>query len=159
MDSDSSLSPGNARRPLLNVCAVLSLIVLGILGSGYFFVHAGPDFQYNRLVGSQYVTFDMSVSLESGGIELLCMKGPSDVPVPTGFQIFWPRFLISGPNLRRSLWGFGGRSLLYINGWRLFLFAFPIWCAALPFLIAPLIWLRKRRKVRDAGFPVVQTSN
>jgi hypothetical protein len=158
MDSDSSQSPGNARRSLLSVFAVVSLVAIGILASGYF-TQAVPAFRYNRLAGPQYVTF-ADLNLGSGRIELWFIKAPSNAAVPTGFQIFWPqRFQISGHDLLRSLWEFDTRSSLFTNGSRTFLFAFPIWCAAAPFLIAPIIWLRRRRRGRDAGFPVVQTGD
>jgi hypothetical protein len=31
----------------------------------------------------------------------------------------------------------------------------PIWFAALPFLIAPLVWLRKRRRAEAPRFAVI----
>jgi hypothetical protein len=60
------------------------------------------------------------------------------------------------PDLRRCLWEFDAHRL-GIAGTRISILACPIWCMALPFLIAPLVWLRKRRKRRPepAGFSVV----
>jgi hypothetical protein len=32
--------------------------------------------------------------------------------------------------------------------------SFPLWCILLPCSIAPILWLRKRRRLRTRGFPV-----
>jgi hypothetical protein len=39
-----------------------------------------------------------------------------------------------------------------------FVFGFPIWCALLPCLIAPLLWIRKRRQPSSTGFDVINVS-
>jgi hypothetical protein len=62
------------------------------------------------------------------------------------------------PDIKHALVGFDSHSLPVNIGGSLYLFAFPMWCIALPFLIAPTIYLRRRLKKRPepAGFAVVE---
>jgi len=62
------------------------------------------------------------------------------------------------PDIKRSLWEFDNHTVVGSKSMiRAEIVAFPIWCVALPFLIAPAIYFRRRLKRRPepAGFAVV----
>jgi hypothetical protein len=64
-------------------------------------------------------------------------------------------FRLHRPDVPRSIWEFDAHSIPQSN-YRYYILACPIWCIALPCLIAPALWFRKRRHANAAGFPVQQ---
>ncbi|HSV16418.1 MAG TPA: hypothetical protein VLI90_19295, partial [Tepidisphaeraceae bacterium] len=72
------------------------------------------------------------------------------------WQIFWG-FRLRLPDVRRSAWEFDAHALGNAKLGRLYLIAFPIWCALLPCLIAPALWWRdhrRRGRAEQRGFPL-----
>ena len=67
----------------------------------------------------------------------------------------WPPH---APQFRRSIWEFDAHSIPVPAPSRLFLLACPIWCLALPWLIAPTLWLSRRLQSRRTrkGFELSQ---
>jgi hypothetical protein len=68
------------------------------------------------------------------------------------------------PRASDSLWYFShlpAREFSITSGVRPFsMIEFPIWCPLLPCLIAPLLWLRRRRlQKQPAGFAVITDSH
>lgn len=58
----------------------------------------------------------------------------------------------------RAFWNFGfyhdRDSMSEMTG-----VSFPIWCLLVPCNIAPILWLRKRRRLQTPGFPVEPASS
>jgi len=86
---------------------------------------------------------------------------PARPVTPVGYHIGWTaRFTpISGLSGHRWLWGSYAHPITYpaanniITG---FVVGCPIWCLELLCLIAPWLWLRRRRRGDARGFPVIQ---
>jgi hypothetical protein len=152
------------RRHAFNGIALLSLLIAGLLCVGYV-SGIGLAVVHNSLrTGSAR---DVDVSLDHGSV--ICYfeyVQPVPASVPVGWRVFRRfQFLpLRAPDWRRSLWTFDAEPLSVTNppGVRVFLLTFPIWCACVPFLIAPTIWLVKgrRRRIRQRqateGFAIVQ---
>jgi hypothetical protein len=69
---------------------------------------------------------------------------------------------LRGPDFPRAIWEFDAHSLPPINGSQAKIFACPIWCLAMPWLIAPIVWLRRRLKnerEEPRGFGVLAASS
>lgn len=78
---------------------------------------------------------------------------------PSGMQVtpVVGLFPFRGPDLRRSVWEFDAHHLNIPGASSALIIACPIWCVALPFMIAPAMWMWRRRKGRRVveGFAVV----
>jgi hypothetical protein len=140
-------------RNLLQASAVISLIIAVVLCCGYFTTF-GPG--WVRIVRSPVTRMQfVEARLYRGGFG--CYFGDATPVTPgqvTGLQ--W-HFRFAHPNTKRSLWQFE-YYWLYGPGVRQGNLMFPIWCVLLPCLIAPIIWLRKRRRPHPAGFDVITQS-
>jgi hypothetical protein len=72
-------------------------------------------------------------------------------------SVGWQGPVLRYPNPERSLWVFDAHVFQSSRTGLFYLLAFPIWCALVPFLIPPFLWLwARRRRTRDErGFPVI----
>jgi hypothetical protein len=135
---------------VLRVAMILSLIILACLGAGYF-VRSGPRVIWGRTAQSRGV----ELAVDHGRVTLWYREVAQPGPLDLGWT--GDLFRVGMPDLRRSLWEFDAHWLYPpsgAGGGRLFLLACPIWLAALPCLIAPIVWWRKRRMRKLVGFPV-----
>ena len=141
-----------------NAVAVFSVAMLALLACGLV-GRVGVDIQYIAGSGTQALYQEREVSLENGRLQ--CFSTSSSA-IPRGFANglhlrpfiqFWP---IRLPDVRKMIFGFDAHSLPGMpKGQKLFLLSCPIWFAALPFLIAPVVWLRKRRRAEAPRFAVI----
>ena len=147
-------------RSLLSPLALVSVIALGICLFG-FAATFGPIFQNNIFDGPKPQIVRFEASFQYGCVNFAWEEWDIRPAGGTraGMQVFWRQVRYRHPDLRRSVWVFDAHSLASGNGTWIFLVAFPIWCIALPLLIAPLIWFRKRRSLQLSAFPVVMPTN
>lgn len=152
------------KSPFLTLAVVVSLCVLAILVCGYFGsvgVFIRPRAQAAAAGGKEpFVT----LRAENGRVRYLSQRLASSTAARLSPGRVYPSidFLpFRSPDLRRSIWEFDAHSLNLGSSPSAWLAACPIWCIALPFLIAPLLRLRKWRKRRPdpAGFSVIEPSN
>jgi hypothetical protein len=150
--------PGSNRpRPLLGALAMMSLLTLGVLALGSL-AKFGPGYFHGDVAGPKPRVFQLDLELQSGQVAIYWLVW--HYPYPTRrSHIIWSPVHFRGPDLSRSFWEFEAHSQNTTSGFWVFLLAFPIWCVALPCLIAPLMWLGKRRRKQLAGFPVVLTTD
>lgn len=131
--------------------------MLGTLTCGYFGAVAVAFFPAVPGGAAAHLVPATGIETADGRVRFLRQPVPS-IMFPNGgihcFTRFRPARL---PDLRRCLWEFDCHPL-NIAGGGAYIVACPIWCVALPFLIAPALWLRKMRKrrVEPAGFGVIQ---
>jgi hypothetical protein len=140
-------------RTLLSAIALLSLIALAVLALGSV-AEFGPGYFHGDVRGPKPRVFQFDLELQSGRVAVYWFVWHSPYPTASS-QILWKQLQFRGPDLRRSFWEFDAHSQNAYRGRWVFLLAFPIWCAAIPCLIAPLLWLRKRRTPPPPAFPVV----
>lgn len=141
-----------------NALAVISLVMLVLLAFGLV-GRVGVDIQYITGSGNQALHHQREVSLENGRLQ--CFSTSSSV-IPRGFgngTHVWPFARLwppRPPEMSKTLFGFDDHALPgMFPGSSIYLLSCPIWFAALPFLIAPINWLRKRRRVEAPRFAVV----
>ena len=148
------------RRSLLSALALISVSVLVVLAFGCIATF-GPTYLHGFIGGSKPGAFEIELQLQQGRVAIYwtSWNSPDPGPVPTGTHLYWRGVQFRPPDLRRMFWEFDAHPLVRVNGPWVFLFAFPIWCIALPFLIAPVIWLRGRKAPELAGFSVIQSSD
>ena len=145
------------RRHLLNIAAVFCLTTLGVLAWGYA-ARFGMMFYWPAGGGSIYVGHAFYLSLERGGVLLRSTRLGNEVRQgwPTIWRLhhmgqLWP---LAQPDWRCVFWEFDAHWINIGNSSRTLVLSFPIWCAAIPFLIPPILWLRRRKRGMDRGFPV-----
>jgi hypothetical protein len=144
---------------LLSLAAAISLLMAGILFCGYL-GYFGPTIAFPRQAGAT-MQRSLSLELERGRIAFwldqthLPTSGPARFTQP-GVQVMWQARL-DRPDWKRCFWEFDAHRFSTARG-TFFLFAFPIWCALVPCLIAPLMWLRRRRPRTQVGFAVITKS-
>jgi len=146
------------RFRFLPVVSWLSLVLLATLACGYFGVLAlffrprvpvvgGMDAYSVLQVGYGQVSF---LSLTRQTPTGQTFRSPGIHPI-LQFRPFRP------PSIRRCIWGFDARRIhagdLRESGLTI---DCPIWCAAVPLLIAPALWFRKRRRNEPGGFSVIE---
>lgn len=149
----------------LPVAAVICLVILAVLACGYFGragVSIRPRAQTAAAGGTEPF---LEVQSADGRLAFISEKNlPTTIasrasPKPGAHP--YVRFLpFRPPDLRRCIWEFDAHHLKLPAGNSALIVACPIWCVALPFLIAPLLWLLRWRKSRPelAGFSVVEVS-
>jgi len=150
------------RRSLLSALALISLLVLVVFAFGCVATF-GPAYLHNVVVGPNPHMLDIELTLQSGRVAIYWEawnNPPAAVKIPTGTHLYWRPVRFRLPDFRRIFWEFDAHPLVLPpnNPW-VFLFAFPIWCIAWPFLIAPVMWLRGRKAPELAGFSVIQSSD
>ena len=136
----------------LTILAVVSLVALPVLLSGYFGTNV---LSILHVMGDRWNTCDwqFAVGVERGRCALEWLDRRTSVqPGPGRFKI-QPYIRLGLPKLRTALWGF---ELIFQPDH--FLVLVPIWCLALPCTIAPMLWLRRRRRRSSPrGFAVETT--
>jgi len=153
------------KRHLLNVAAVVSLMVVTLLCVG-FAGRIGIITLYNPNGARSCSAIDLNT--DQGRIECYvetCTPPPKLTPVGLHFTPH-ARFLpFRAPKPGRALWEFDAHSMPLLSAptLKVFLLACPIWCACVPFLIAPVIcfikWREDRRKREEVeGFSVIQNA-
>jgi hypothetical protein len=135
---------------LLHLRFVLSIAALALLAAGYF-VHSGPRVIWGRTAPYR----GLEVVVDRGRVAVWYSDDLA-TPIPGRFNLGWAgdplRF--AAPDVRRSLWEFDAHWLTTGSGMHLFLLAFPIWLAAIPFLLVITLWWRRRQGHESVGFPV-----
>jgi hypothetical protein len=135
---------------LFRIAAVASIAMLAVLVAGYF-VHAGP-----RVIWGKSAPYrGLEVVVDRGRVAFWYSDNLA-TPIPGVVHLSWAgdpvRF--AAPDVRRSLWEFDAHWLATGSGTQLFLLAFPIWLAAVPFLLVTTLWWRRRQGRKSVGFPV-----
>jgi hypothetical protein len=148
------------KRPMLSVMAIVSVFAVAVLAVGYV-GQLGPQIVTHAPAAPQPFYREVTLTVEDGRVAWWCdtWSAAPRVGTPTGTHVTWLHRLLPprAPSLRRSLWDFDNHALpMRPPGPRAYLVAFPIWCAAVPFLIAPALWWRARRRSRKParGFDV-----
>ena len=148
------------RRSLLSALALISLLVLVVLAFGCV-AEFEPAFLHNHGGPNPYAV-DIEIKIQRGRIATYWEawnNPPATAKIPIGTHLYWRGVRFGPPDLRRMGWEFDAHPLLPATGLWVFLFAFPIWCIAWPFLITPVMWLRGRKAPQLAGFSVIQSSD
>lgn len=146
---------------LLDILVALSVLMLGLLALGFIGNWRIAVLHSSIATPGTWQVEDLMV--QRGGVANYYTHGyyfPPGSAVPQSGFFFqhqirvWPP---RAPELRKSLWEFDARRPH--SGPMTFIFGCPIWCAMVPFLIAPALWLRKRRRKPTIarGFAVKQT--
>lgn len=138
------------KRLAFNSIVVFSLACLAVLLCGYV-GRFGPFIRWQTTANSVLMDRIFSLSLEEGrfAARYMALGAPlasQGVRTPEiGWdQRFWPP---RAPPLSRSVWEFDAHRVFLTprSGVSSFsIFAFPIWCLALPCLVFPMLWLRRR---------------
>ena len=146
----------------MKVLLVGSIVVLSVLFLGYFGFF-GVSLTRNYPAGISPTYKSTQISLDSGRVRIWTEVDMRPAPHPHNRivrrWIEWDMWRPRLPDIKRSIWEFdnhrivGSKAIIQAR-----IFAFPIWCVALPFLIAPTICLRRRLKNRrdPEGFSVVE---
>jgi hypothetical protein len=133
----------------LTILAAVSIVALGVPLSAYI---VDADAEFYRAAGG-----DMQPALYFGlrhGFAGLIWDGLPISPSKYDHN-FSVTFALPFPS---SLWTFEFSRERYRGGESLHVII-PIWCLILPCMIAPLLWLRRRRRARGRGFAVVAAKN
>jgi hypothetical protein len=136
----------------------LSIVVLTLLSFGYF-GRVGVILTRTSAPGTAPAFRGTDISLDAGRVTCWIDTNPAPAlpNAVAGRAVKWKPWRPRSPDIKHAVAGFDSHPLPVLGG-RLYLFAFPIWCIALPFLIAPALCLRRRLKKRPepAGFAVVE---
>jgi len=150
------------KEKLLDILAAISILFVGLLALGFF---GGLDVlvvhtSFDRVLGANTDRGgELGVDRERVVSYWMRLSYPATKNSPSpGFSFsqlvrLWPP---QPPELKRSIWEFDAHFMSGSPGPSTFILACPIWCAMVPFLIAPALWVRKRRKKRQIsrGFAV-----
>jgi hypothetical protein len=147
------------RRRAFNIAlvvslAMLALCVLGFVGTiGAMILHRGS-----------VATSFHSIAFERGRFAIYTETWSAPPPVQSQSRFSIDpvvRFRLRFPKIDgHAFSGFDAHPLPSPNISTLYVLACPLWALALPFLIAPTIWLRRRlaeRRRQQHGFPVNST--
>jgi hypothetical protein len=141
------------RKAVLPILATLSLLFIVVLLVGCF-IRAGRGVVFDSYGRRSVVA--AAVALDGGGARLdYSRTAPSTSSSTFSFALDPPK--IRMPDAKRLLWEFDaqigrssgrGNTFIYVE--------FPVWVAAMPCLIAPILWLRRRMRTNDSrGFAVI----
>jgi hypothetical protein len=141
------------------ILVVLSLVCAALLAFGYV-SRFGPMIANSWPSGTARAFRELDVTIEEGGVRIVWATGTSStVAAASGWITRWS-FHLRAPSIKRSFWEFDARALPpagVASTVTVFLIRFPLWCLILPWLIAPAIWLRRRRAAQSKearGFAV-----
>ena len=124
------------------------------------------DFRLSQYLPARSpAAYQVYLSLYGGRVQSYWTKGvgvdlrQAPDPIPSGFTFAreW-HFWTGARGLKRSAWRFDAHAVPALPGLSIFTLACPIWCAIIPFLIPPIVWLRKRIQKRRIlrGFAMVR---
>ena len=138
------------------VLFVLSVLILaGLLVGCFGTVGVNIDRIFAMSNGSGMQT--INIGLDAGRVRITTQSGTlSNGVVAPRTSVRWERWRPRLPDMKRMIWEFDAHPLALPSG-QVFLLAFPIWVAAIPFLVVLIIYIRRRMKNRrePAGFAVV----
>jgi hypothetical protein len=143
---------------LLNLFTLLSLGLLAVLLCG-FAARIRFSTPTNHPTSAQPGVRAIQIVLGDGRIALWHFTAAAPFPKLVDFSFQF------APSLKHGLWEFDAHTLPPSSFSPALtsasLFAFPIWCVALPCLIAPALWYRKRCQKHHEleGFPVLASSD
>ncbi len=139
------------RNAKLTILAALSLVVLAVLAFGYI-GHLGLSVvDVSAVTATGETGRNLFVSLRQGQFGVGWSNWISrPMPYLPGPHIY-PSYHFKPQPLR---WGFENNRYTNITGYRGDALFCPLWFAALPFTIAPIAWLRRRRRREPRGFAV-----
>lgn len=141
-----------------NAVAVFSVAMLALLACGLV-GRVGVDIQYITGSGVQALHHQRELAVENGRLQCFSTSS-SSIPRGFGNRIrfrpiirLWP---LQPPEVSKTLFGFDAHPLPgMFPASSMYLLSCPIWFAALPFLVAPVSWLRRIRRVEAPRFAVV----
>jgi hypothetical protein len=145
----------------LTILSAISVSVLAILLSGYF-AEVGPGYiSIHRANGASYPRITLLV-VEDGRVLFTTQAAlpQSYLKLPPAGPFMVTR--LRTPSLSRSLWEFDAHTIPLQPGATSFLIGFPIWCLAVPLMIAPGMWWRRHRQHKknprgfDVGLPAAE---
>jgi hypothetical protein len=149
---------------LLDILATVSVLIVGLLAAG-FMGRWDVAVLHASLARSPVAFQVVELGVDRGRVVDYWSRasGAAAVPprllaMPDGFSFLhtvriWPPRPL---DRRRAVWEFDAHFMSGGSGPSTFILACPIWCAIVPFLIPPTLWLRKRRRRREIsrGFAV-----
>jgi len=143
-------------RRWLKIFTAISCVALAILACGYFSLF-GPQAEF-YIPRSTNPPRNCATSLLVGRGQVRIFwqtwTAPPKAFTPIPMRIDWEgRFCL--PSIPGSLWQFQVLPRIFgaSGPWEVFV-TFPLWCASIPFVIAPILWLRSRRP-EPPGFQVL----
>jgi len=141
---------------VLDILAAISVLTLGLLGLG-FMGRLNVAVLHASLARSPAAFQVLELGVDRGRVVNYWSRAsgaaaasPGLLAMPDGFSFFhtvriWPPRPL---DRRRAVWEFDAHFMSGSPGPSTFILACPIWCAMVPFLIAPALWLRRRRRRR-----------
>ncbi len=143
------------RNAKLTILAALSLVMLAALAWGYVGA-ADLDFEHISVTPNGKTGRGAGVGVENGQFDVGWFGGnriPQSDGRPPGVNVSpYVHFELSLAH--DCLWGFHIVHVTGPPGYAGVHLVCPLWFAALPFTIAPLAWLRRRRRREMRGFAV-----
>ena len=147
----------HARNAKLTILASLSLVTLAAVAWGYV-GDLGLSMIYVSVTPSGKTDHGVCGDISGGQFTVTCggSQNPVRVEGSPGLHIF--RAHDFGPSLAPD-WRWGFHFVQHkLPGYRVVELQCPLWFAALPFTIAPIAWLRRRRRRETRGFAVEATA-
>jgi hypothetical protein len=151
---------------LLDILAAISAVTVALLSLG-FLGRVELNLVHISLAPPVYAGQQDVLAIEDGRVVSRWASAsglpltPGVLGIHAGYHVapamdLWPLRAADWP---RTIWQFDAHWLAVGGaGPPIFILACPIWCVMVPMLIAPALWIRKRRKRRVArGFAVRTT--
>jgi hypothetical protein len=135
------------RRHALDIVAVISLVSLGILLCGQF-VSAGA--RYEKKTGVCYLIVEAHRGYFTVDWGYTSYFATNNYRLPLGSLDIHTWFSWAWPDASNALWYFAAGPTAAPG----YYIVFPLWCLILPCTIAPMLWLRRRRRRAARGFAV-----
>ena len=148
------------RKHRLNILAALSVITLAVLLSGYAFV-GGVEFGWERLSDKALAFRSCSVRLVRGAFQFRWGDDSSFARHATAWWVnteYNRDVNLRWANLQQTACEFLAGHTSSSNHDETSV-SCPLWCLALPCMIAPALWLRRRRRRHARGFAVEPTAS
>jgi hypothetical protein len=135
------------KQRLRTLWLCFSLLALLVLAFGYT-TRFGPKLIRQTSAGAPVQVTELC--LDRGWVRLLVASlTPLSIATASPTEFAWDGPSWQGPpHIRRSIWEFDAHRIPDPSA-SIFILAFPIWCLALPFVIAPALWLHRRHRARS----------
>lgn len=139
---------------LFDIFAAASVLMVGLLAAG-FMGRLDVSVLHASLARSPAAYRVVQLGVDRGRVVSYWSRAsgaaaasPGLLAMPDGFSFFhtiriWPPRPL---DRRRAVWEFDAHFMSGSPGPSTFILACPIWCAMVPFLIAPALWVRRRRR-------------